>query len=79
MSASAIFATCVAKLSDNDNPLTALRSSMLRTVGERDFSAQETAHMLLGLPLFSCTALYVSHLMVALPFRLRELATIVTN
>lgn len=41
-SATAIFATCVGKLSDNDNPLTALRSSMLRAVGERDFSAQET-------------------------------------
>lgn len=31
----------------------ALRSAMVRSVGERDFSAQETAHQLLGLPLVS--------------------------
>lgn len=59
MSATAIFATCVGKLSDHHNPLTALRSSMLRVVGERDFSAQETAHMLKGLPLYSCTYSFV--------------------
>lgn len=32
---------------------------MLRAVGERDFSAQETAHMLKGLPLSSCTYSFV--------------------
>lgn len=48
MSAYAIFASCAAKLSDNDNQLTAPRSSLPRAVGERDFSAQETAHMLMG-------------------------------
>ena len=59
MSAAAIFGSCVAKLSDTANPLTALRSSMLRFVGERDFSAQETAHLLLSLPLYSCTYSFV--------------------
>lgn len=58
-SAASIFANCVAKLNDTDNPQTALRSSMLRAVGERDFCAQETAHMLSSLPLYSCTYSFV--------------------
>ena len=59
MPATAIFATCVGKLSHHHNPLTALRSSMLCVVGVCDFSAQETAHMLMGLPLYSCTYSFV--------------------
>lgn len=37
-----------------------LRSAMVRSVGERDFSAQETAHQLLSLPLVSCTFSFVT-------------------
>lgn len=33
---------------------------MIRSVGERDFSAQETCHMLLSLPLFSCSYNFVT-------------------
>jgi hypothetical protein len=31
-----------------------------KSIGERDFSAQEAAHMLLGLPLYSCTYTFVT-------------------
>ncbi len=53
--ASAVFKACVGGLRDDSDPRSALRSAMIRAVGERDFSAQETAHMLLSLPLVSCT------------------------
>lgn len=33
---------------------------MLRSVGERDFSSQETGHMLLSLPLTSCTFNFIT-------------------
>lgn len=33
---------------------------MIQSVGERDFSAQETAHLLLSLPLYSCTYSFVT-------------------
>lgn len=52
---STVFKNCVEKLSDSSDPHTALKSTMIRSAGERDFSAQETAHQLLSLPLVSCT------------------------
>ena len=55
MSAAAIFATCVGMLSDTDSPLTALCSSILHAVDERDFSAQQKAHIKLSFP---CHVLY---------------------
>ena len=33
---------------------------MIKSVGERDFSSQETAHLLLSLPLYSCTYNFVT-------------------
>ena len=33
----------------------ALRRAMIQVAGERDIGSQETAHMLLGKPLYSCT------------------------
>ena len=33
---------------------------MIQSVGERDFSAQETAHLLLSLPLYRCTYSFVT-------------------
>ena len=48
------------RLVDESDPRTGLRSAMLRSVGERDFSAQETAHQLLSLPLVSCTYSFVT-------------------
>ena len=57
---SAIFKSCVYRLRTNSDSCTALRSAMMRSVGERDFSAQETGHMLLSLPLVSCTYTFVT-------------------
>lgn len=51
----AIFKTCVDSLSDQSDARKALRSAMLHAVGERDFSSQEITHMLLSLPLVSCS------------------------
>ena len=56
----AIFKSCVNNIHDHSEAQKALRSAMVRSVGERDFSAQETAHMLLSLPLTSCTFNFVS-------------------
>lgn len=47
--------TCVDNASCNSHAHKALRSAMLRCVAERDYSAQETCHMLLSLPLYSCS------------------------
>ncbi len=57
---SAILKTCVDRLHDDSDARTALRSAILRAVGERDFGSQETAHMLLSLPLVSCTYTFVT-------------------
>ena len=42
------------------NAHTVLKSAMVRSVGERDFSAQETAHQLLSLPLVSCSFSFIA-------------------
>ena len=57
---SSIFKSSVDRLVDESDARTALRSAMVRSVGERDFSAQETAHQLLSLPLVSCTFSFVT-------------------
>ena len=54
-SVSDIFTSCVQPCPEDESSRSALRRAMIRAVGERDFSAQETAHMLLSLPLISCT------------------------
>ena len=51
---------CVDRLAVDSDARTGLRSAMVRSVGERDFSAQETAHQLLSLPLVSCTFSFVT-------------------
>ena len=57
-----IFASCIGDLSTESNTTstTCIRKAMIRAVGERDFSAQETAHLLLSLPLYSCTFNFVA-------------------
>ena len=55
-----IYKTCVSKLSQTSQVCNVIRSAMIKSIGERDFSAQETAHMLLGLPLYSCTYTFVT-------------------
>ena len=57
---SSIFKSCVDRLKSTSHAHTALRSAMIRSVAERDFSAQETAHQRLSLPLFSCSFNFVA-------------------
>ena len=52
---SEIFESCVANLHDTSSTQSAFRSAMIRAVGESDFSSQETAHLLLSLPLYTCS------------------------
>src|SRR4051812_42853896 len=62
---SAAFSDMLNKILDNSNPndsaLTAFQSLLLQTVAECDISAQETCHLLLGIPLY-----YSSHQFVTL-------------
>ena len=55
-----LFKSRVDDLSHSSHAHKALKCAMLRSVGERDFSAQETCHMLLSLPLFSCSFNFVT-------------------
>ena len=54
-SASEILSVCVNRLNDTDMASSALRRAMIQVVGERDIGSQETAHLLLGKPLYSST------------------------
>ena len=54
------FNSCVSSLRDDSDTRSALRRAIIRAVGERDFSAQETAHMLLSLPLISCSYSFIT-------------------
>lgn len=55
-----LYKSCVEHLNNNSDGRRVLRTALLHSVGERDFSAQETSHMLLSLPLFSCTYNFVT-------------------
>lgn len=55
-----LYKSCVEDLNNNSDGRRVLRTALLHSVGERDFSAQETSHMLLSLPLFSCTYNFVT-------------------
>ena len=50
-----IFATIVRSLKDDSSPLKAMQKLLINSVGERDFSAQETCHLLLQLPMFKAS------------------------
>ena len=54
-SASEIPSVCINGPNDTDMASSALRRAMIQVVGERDIGSQETAHLLLGKPLYSCT------------------------
>ena len=54
-SASEILTACVNRLNNTDIASSVLRRAMIQVAGERDIGSQETAHMLLGKPLYSCT------------------------
>lgn len=59
-SVSSIFKSCVQRLTDESHSHTVFKSAVIKSIGERDFSAQETAHQLLSLPLISCTFNFVA-------------------
>src|SRR5947208_15174026 len=44
----------------NDSSLSVFQGLLLHTVAERDISAQETCHLLLGLPLYHSSRQFVS-------------------
>ena len=54
-----IYKGIVQTLKDDDRPLKAVQKLLLNSVGERDFSAQETCHLLLQLPLIMCSREFV--------------------
>lgn len=58
--ATEIFNNCTRQLTTSSDTATTFRRCMIQSVGERDFSAQETAHLLLSLPLYSCTYKFVT-------------------
>ena len=60
--ASEIYTNCVSNISPSSATptTTTIRKCMIQSVGERDFSVQETAHLLLSLPLYSCTYNFVT-------------------
>ena len=53
--ASEILSACINRLDNTDIASSALRRAMIEVAGERDLGSQETAHMPLGKPLYSCT------------------------
>ena len=50
-----IFTTIVRSLKEGNNSLKAVQKLLINTVGERDYSAQETCHLLLQLPMFKAS------------------------
>ena len=57
-----IFTTIVHSLREGNTSLKAVQKLLINTVGERDYSAQETCHLLLQLPMFktSCDFIILS-------------------
>ena len=47
-----VFTTIVRSLKEGNNSLKAVQKLFVNSVGERDYSAQETCHLLLWLPMF---------------------------
>ena len=50
-----VFTTIVQGLRDGNTSLKAVQKLLINTVGERDYSAQETCHILLQLPMFKAS------------------------
>ena len=47
-----VYKTIVQGLREEDTPLKVVQKLLINTVGDRDYSAQETCHLLLQLPMF---------------------------
>ena len=58
-SASDILKLTVSSLQNNDQVSSAIRKAMIQVAGDRDMAAQETAHMLLSLPVIGCSFSFV--------------------
>ena len=54
-----IYSNVMKSLKDNGNPLKVVQKLMISSVGERDFSAQETCHLLLQLPMYRASRDFV--------------------
>ena len=50
-----VFTTIVRSLKEGNNSLKAVQKLLINSVGERDYSAQETCHLLLQLPMFKAS------------------------
>lgn len=50
-----ILSTIVRSLKEDSSSLEAVQKFLINSVGERDFSAQETCHLLLQLPMFKAS------------------------
>ncbi|CAB4041852.1 Hypothetical predicted protein [Paramuricea clavata] len=59
-SASEILKLSVSSLQNDDQVSSAFKKAMIQVAGDRDMAAQETAHMLLSLPLIGCTFSFVT-------------------
>jgi hypothetical protein len=59
-SASEILKLSVFSLQNDDQVSSAFKKAMIQVAGDRDMAAQETAHMLLSLPLVGCTFSFVT-------------------
>ena len=49
------FAKIVRSLKDDNRSLKAVQKLLIHTIGDRDYSAQETCHILLQLPMYKCS------------------------
>ena len=58
--ASEILGSCMSRLQDNDQVSSAIKKAIIQVAGDRDMAAQETAHMLLSMPLTGCTYSFVT-------------------
>ena len=45
----------MSRLQDNDQVSSAIKKTIIQVAGDRDMAVQETAHMLLSMPLIGCT------------------------
>ena len=54
-----VYKNIVKQLADQDKPLKAVQKLLINSVGERDYSAQETCHLLLQLPLYMASRDFV--------------------
>ena len=59
-SASEILKLSVSSLESADQVSSAIKKAMIQVAGDRDMAAQETAHMLLSLPLVGCSFSFVT-------------------